>query len=147
MVADVTGKDANLKTIIHAISNSWKYQMLWISSLSIPFATNFLLRYVLPMLTEHYCLQKGSYFDSISTSSKALEQLHEVHIGSKKMQMLQAYTFWPGFSKDVDNCIHRCDACTIYQTRSDHPSLSPIAKLESAACNKILIDLKGPAKL
>ena len=72
-----------------------------------------------------------------------LEQLHEGHIGSKKMkQTLQAYAFWPGFSKDVDNYVRRCDACTIHQTRSDRPSLSPIAELESAAYNKISIDFK-----
>ena len=49
-----------------------------------------------------------------------LEQLHEGHIGSTKMkQLLQAYAFWPRFSKDIDEFICRCAACTIYQTKSD----------------------------
>ena len=61
-------------------------------------------------------------------------------------QMLQAYAFWPGFSKDIDEFVRRCDACTIYQTKSDRPSLSPIADLETTVYEKISVDLTGPSE-
>ena len=76
-----------------------------------------------------------------------LEQLHEGHLGTKKMkQLLKSYAFWPGFSKDVDEYVRRCTACTIHQARGDRPSLSPIADLETQAYDKISIDLTGPSE-
>ena len=149
MVADATSKDANLQAVIHAISNSWK------------------------VLNAHDLKPFYSFRDELSTKicstdshkstiicksdlvlippalvPQVLEQLHEDHIGSKKIgsKNILAYAFWPGFSKDVDNYVRRCDACIIYQTKSDHPPLSPIAELEFAAYNKISIYLTGPSE-
>ncbi len=148
MVAKATSKDAKLQSVIHAISESWK----------IPNAQELKPYYSFRgELSTKVCSHNDSNSTVICKNNLVLipnelvpailEQLHEGHIGSTKMkQMLQAYAFWPGFSKDIDEFVRRCTACTIYQTRSDRPSLTPIADLETAVYEKISIDLTGPSE-
>ena len=138
-----------MQSVIHAITKSWK----------IPNAKDLKPYYSFrDELSTKVCSNDDSKSVVVCKNNLVLipkvlilpilEQLHEGHIGSTKMkQMLQAYAFWPGFSKDIDEFVRRCTACTIYQTRDDRPSLTPIADNETAAYNKISIDLTGPSEI
>ena len=92
MVADATSKDANLQAVIHAISNSWK----------VSNAHNLKPFYSFRDELSTKICSTDSHKSTIICKSdlvlippalvpQVLEQLHEGHIGSKKMkQMLQA---------------------------------------------------------
>ena len=80
--------------------------------------------------------------------SHMLHQLHEGHMGASKMkQLLRACAYWPGFSKDVDDFVDRCDACTVHQMQPDSPPLTPIAEAAQEPNERIAIDLTGPSEV
>ena len=75
-----------------------------------------------------------------------LTQLHEGHAGSSKMkQLLRSCAYWPGFSSDIDEHVHRCSACTVFQTKSDTPAFTPIVENFTEPYARISLDLTGPS--
>lgn len=72
--------------------------------------------------------------------------MHEAHAGMAKMKAkLRSYCFWPRMHVDVENFVRRCFSCTMYQSRSDNPSLKPIADSQVKPWETIAIDLTGPS--
>ena len=83
-----------------------------------------------------------------SEQAKLLIQAHEGHLGSKKMkEILRTYTYWRGFSKDVDEFVKRCDSCTVYQRLGDRSPLITVSDNTSYPYEKIGIDLTGPSEI
>ncbi|MCH9664249.1 MAG: DDE-type integrase/transposase/recombinase [Gammaproteobacteria bacterium] len=76
-----------------------------------------------------------------------LEQIHEGHIGSSKMKALtQSCAYWPGFSKDIENYVQRCQSCTVYKKTADKPPLTEIANQATEPYEVISVDLTGPSQ-
>ena len=123
MVVKATSKDAKLQSVIYTISESWKFPNAQELKLCSSFHDE---------LSTKICSNNDSNSIVICKNNLVLildklvlaifELLHEGCIGSTNMkQMLQAYAFWPEFSKDIDEFVCRCTACTIYQTKSNRP--------------------------
>ena len=66
---------------------------------------------------------------------------------SKMKQLLRACAYWPGFLKDVDDFVDRCDACTVHQVQLDSPPLTPIVEAAQEPNERIAIDLTGPSEV
>ena len=76
-----------------------------------------------------------------------LDQAHEGHLGSKKMkEILRTYTFWLGFSRDVEDYVKRCDSCIVYQRTGDKAPLKTVSDSATFPFEKIGIDLTGPSE-
>ena len=70
-----------------------------------------------------------------------LLQLHKGYAGSTKMkQMLHSCAYWPGFAANIDEHVHKCRACTVFQTRSDTPSYTPIVETYTEPYARISLD-------
>ena len=75
-----------------------------------------------------------------------LLQLHEGPAGSEKMkQMLRSCAYRPGFAANIDEHVHKCQACTVFQTRSDTPSYTLIIEAYTEPYARISLDLTSPS--
>lgn len=75
-----------------------------------------------------------------------LRHLHEGHIGSKKMkEILRGFAYWLGFSRQIDDYVKCCPACTVHQKYEDKAPLIPVSENVSMPYEKISLDLTGPS--
>ena len=64
-----------------------------------------------------------------SLPRRLLETAHEAHAGIVKMKCtLRSVCYWPKMDRDIEDYVRHCTSCTMFQTRSDHPPLQPIAE-------------------
>ena len=64
-------------------------------------------------------------------------------MGTLKMkQLIQSYVYWPGYSKDIDEYVRRCAACTVH-SQPEKPPLTVVAANETQPWKKIAVDLTG----
>ena len=79
--------------------------------------------------------------------SHMLHQLHEGHMGASKMkQLLRACAYWPGFSKDVDDFVDRCDTCIVHQMQPDSPPLTQLWRRRRNPMSKLRLTLPNPLR-
>ena len=79
--------------------------------------------------------------------AQILAQAHEAHAGAQKMKnTIRAYAYWPGYSRDIDEYVRQCEACTVFQTAPNRPPVMPIASAVSSPYEQISVDLTGPSE-
>ena len=145
MVANATQSDCMLQQVKEAIVNSWNRpqdrklvpfygmrEQLSIKRCSSDEQSDVILKGDLLVIPD-------------SLVENLLLQLHDGHIGGSKMKsLLQSFAYWPGFSKDVDSFVKRCQACTVYQNKADKAPLKSVASEVKVAYHTLAIDLTGP---
>ena len=144
-IAEATATNEGLKAVIEAVDNSW-------STLQVrKLAPYYGMR---DQLSVKRCSQ-GSESDVLLKGGMVvipeglvqdfLLQVHSGHLGCSKMKALvQSCAYWPGFSKDIDEFVRRCQACTVYQTKTDRAPLQSVASTVKEPSHTIAIDLTGP---
>ena len=69
--------------------------------------------------------------------------LVQAHAGAQKMKnIIRAYAYWPGYSRDIDEYVRQCEACTVLQMAPNRP----IASAVSSPYEQISVDLTGPSE-
>ena len=144
-VAEATAHDPLLQLVIAAVNDSWLSAM----SHTLPFYTmrDELSVKLCSSTPDSAVLMRG---DRIILPNSLvidfLDQLHEGHLGIKKMiSLIQSCAFWIGYSKDVKEYIKRCAACTVHQTQADRMPLEPVANKTTSSYDVVAVDLTGPS--
>ena len=67
------------------------------------------------------------------------------HFGvTKTQEKLQRYAYWPGWRKDVESYVRRCDICNCYKKGPSHKQGPLQSAAGLTAMQKVHIDLTGP---
>ena len=67
------------------------------------------------------------------------------HFGvTKTQEKLQCYAYWPGWRKDVESYVRRCDICNRYKKGPSHRQGPLQSAVGLSAMQKVHIDLTGP---
>ena len=146
-VATATAHDNTLQAVIRAIHNNWKD----LESRKIAPYYSFRDELSLKLCSDSpdsTVVMKGHRVILPSCVVNAfLEQVHDGHIGSSKMKaLIQSCAYWPGFSKDIEHHVQRCQSCTVYQKTVDKPPLTEIANQATEPYEIISVDLTGPSE-
>jgi len=148
-VAEATAKDPFLQTVIQAVQCNWQTVASRKLSPFYSFRDELSLKSCSHDVSENdFVLMKGNRVVLPSSLvSSFLDQIHSGHIGSSKMKSLtQSCAYWTGFSNDIDNYVHRCQSCTVFQRTADKPPLTEIANQATSSYEVISVDLCGPSE-
>ena len=147
-VARETGKDSVLQKVMSAIDCNWSTPK--VKELGPYYSLRdelFIKESPKDGVTYRLLCRGNLIVIPVSLRKKLLSQLHEGHMGTKKMKsMLKAYAFWPGCGSEIDQFVKRCSHCTIHSLQSDKPALEPICNIETEPYKKISIDITGPSE-
>ena len=55
--------------------------------------------------------------------------------------LIQSCAYWPGFSKNIEEFMHHCPACTVYQATVDKAPLQPVDSAVMEPLHTIAINL------
>ncbi len=144
-IAEATATNEGLKAVIEAVDNSWSTLLVRKLAPYYGMRDQLLVK----------CCSQGSESDVLLKGGMVvipeclvqdfLLQVHSGHLGCSKMKALvQSCAYWPGFSKDIDEFVRRCQACTVYQTKTDRAPLQSVASTVKEPSHTIAIDLTGP---
>ena len=64
----------------------------------------------------------------------------------KNENTIRAYAYSPVHSRDIDEYVRQCEACTGFQTAPNRPPVTPIAPAVSSPYEQISVDLTGPSE-
>lgn len=146
-VAVATASDPTLQAVILAIGNNWLSAESRKLTPYYSFRDELSLKLCSNSADSTIVLKGDRVILPSCLSDLFLEQIHEGHIGSSKMKALtQSCAYWPGFSKDIENYVQRCQSCTVYQKTADKPPLTEIANQATEPYEVISVDLTGPSQ-
>ena len=133
-IAEATATDSFLQSVIEAVNTSW----------CTPRACRLVLFYgVRDELSLKYCshdkkstvvLKSGLVVIPETLVQDVLLQIHSGHLGASKMKsLIHSCAYWSGFSKNIEEFLHCCPACTVYQVAVDKAPLQPVASCSHGA--------------
>ena len=147
-VAAETAKDSNLQAVIDQIMGNWCTPDARNVQPYYTFRAELSMKLCRVAEPDSKVVLRGDRIIIPSTLRKeVMQQVHEGHMGAQKMKdVIRAYAYWPGYSRDIEEFVKHCDACTTFQVRGDRPAISPIAETTTFPYQQISLDLTSPSE-
>lgn len=142
-VVHATKDSEILQAVVKAINANWmtveSRSLLPYYSFRDELSLKYIGDYAVVMRGKRICIPP-------SLVNPLLLELHEGHLGVTKMrQLAQSSFFWPGYSKDIAEFVHRCSACTVFQETIDQAPIKPFVSKCSRPGQLLSLDLTGPS--
>lgn len=91
-----------------------------------------------------YALKSGAVILPPKLRPKAVMLAHKGHPGATSMKsILRARVWWPGMTKDIEECVKRCESCTLMM-RKNPPVPMTRSRLPENSWDAVAVDFNGP---
>ena len=137
-----TKEDDTLSKVCEYIKNGWPAHKRNVSKAVQPYFPN---RF---QLTIHSgCILKGlQVVIPTKLQDAVMAELHDTHAGMVKTKSVaRMHIWWPGISKEIEQCIRQCEKCQVFK---NDPARAPLHPWETPneAWERVHIDFAGPFK-